>query len=699
MTAPHAAPLVASATAVHFFRNYNRVVGAAYVAIVLLTLGFFLHQISEKQDEELAVIQGHVDRHSQFIEFVLRSSLDYLELMRTSARAGYAVDASKSIAEAADGISTKAEFKGQFSLFSLLQENPDGTAFSLDALPARDDGGNLTGVGRLTGRSPAFYRDVTVALGLNATFQAITFNLPSAATASFCSVEGFDTTSPWQESRNRSFSAADWQRPVWRMGTPAQNLNREKYWAPVQFGGADVGLLVPAGAPVYNGDDFRGVVSIATSLDYLNRINADFGYPLGQVFVVDAYGAVLAHPHFSTTALEAQATQPLTALMPPGILNAQRQLKDLPSGVATDIAGHWVVRHGFVSAPWQLVYTVPTRTLWWTLVRERGGAMLAMLLGLTALMIVTYAVTTREFIAPASKLVKHLATESTFQPSPIPWVPSAWRPWFQAISDAFQASLQLAGLRQELDIAAKMQQAILPRHWPVHRDFSLWGAMRSAKEVGGDFYDHFPLADGKIGIVVADVSGKGVPAALFGMVSKTLLRATAIHGADDLGATLTAVNDSLCEDNDTCMFVTTFYAVFDPAQGSLRFVNGGHPPPLLVHADGSNSFLPMTGGIALGVMDGMPFASQSLQLTPGDCVIIYTDGVTEAFNPKDEEFTPERLPPLFNHQPLKDVHDAVNRLIAAVDQFADGAPQSDDITCVALMYQPAHPAAKAEGGV
>ena len=667
---------------VNFFRNYNRVVGAAFLAIVLLTLGFFLHQINEKRKEELAIIEGHVERHSQFIEFVLRSSLDYLESLRTAAHSHYLDQSQQESPTAARDAASRNR------LFNMLRQNESASAFDLDGLPDRDSGGNLTGIGSLQGRNQGFYMDVGMALELNQAFHSITFNLPNAVEASFTSVEDFDITSPWQESSKRRFSRDRYERPIWRMGIPENNANREKYWGPVHFGGKDTGLLVPVGVPIYNRNEFRGVVSIETSLDYLNRINADFGYKLGTVMLVDAHGVVLAHPSLARRALDLQTTQTLGEFLPAEVLAKSPQLLDLPENQPVEVAGHVLVRHSFVSAPWTLVYSVPTQTLWYKLLQERGGAMLAMFLGLTTLIIVMYLVTAREFVVPATKLVQHLAAESQFQPVPVPKVPFPWQPWFDTISKAFRESLQLMSLRQELDIAAKMQQAILPRHWPSHDDFSLWGAMRSAKEVGGDFYDHFQLDGGKTGIVVADVSGKGVPAALFGMVSKTLLRATATQDAIEPGAVIASVNDVLCQDNESCMFVTVFYAVLDPGRGQLSYVNAGHPPPLLVHADGRTEFLPLTDGIALGVADGLLFEQQSIQLEPGDYVIIYTDGVTEAFNPDNEEFTEARLQPLFSESAAADVQDAVHRVIRAVDAFAAGAPQSDDITCLALLHCP-----------
>lgn len=675
--ADHAPP-----PSVNFFRNYNRVVGAAFLAIIVLTLGFFAHQINEKRKEELAVIQGHMRQHSQFIEFVLRSSLDYLESLRTSAQGHYVTG--QTTENSHDGLSEVPANP----LFNLLRQQDADNSFDLNELPDRDSGGNLTGIGRLTGRSTAFNQDISAALGLNQPFRLITFNLPSAVEASFTSIENFAITSPWLESSRRKFAVEQYDEPIWRMGTPQANPNREKYWAPIHFGGKDVGLLVPAGAPVYAQDEFRGVVSIETSLDYLNRINADFGYSLGTVMLLDAHGTVLAHPKLAKLALEQHNTTLLSEVLPPEVLREHPKLLTLPENSPIEVADYLLVKHSFISAPWSLVYIVPNQTLWLKLLQEHGGPMLAMFLGLATLIIVMYTVTAREFIVPATKLVQHLAAESEFRPVPMPKVPFPWRPWFETISKAFRESLALMSLRQELDIAANMQQAILPRHWPDHENFSLWGAMRSAKEVGGDFYDHFQLGGDQIGLVVADVSGKGVPAALFGMVSKTLLRATATQNVGEPGISIAAVNDVLCQDNDTCMFVTVFYAVFHQQSGRLSYVNAGHPPPLLIHADGHSEFLGLTNGIALGIADGLEFAQQDIVLLPGDYLVIYTDGVTEAFNPQNEEFTQNRLVPLFEQTPAIDVQNAVNQVIRAVDAFADSAPQSDDITCMVLQYAP-----------
>lgn len=662
--------LPATERPVDFFRNFNRLVGVTYAAIVVLTLGFFIHQIYEKRGEEITSILGHVDRHGQLIEFVLRNSVDYLEASRVTALDFYAntQDNKYSVAHS--------------RLFSQIKTSSSGERFHLDKIAEPDSTGNLTGNGRFEGRTPRFYRDVDMALELAKDFQAINLNLPNAVSSRFIGIEQFSYVFPWQESSKEHFSSSDYRRSSWQMGTPEADPTRGKYWTSVYYAGKDKGLIAPVGVPIYDGDSFRGILSIETSLDYLNRINGDFGYPLGTVMLVDANGQVLAHPKLFANTLDIQNVPQFGNALPQEL--GKNEVLALPVRTPTELGGYIVIRYAFLNAPWNLVYILPSGKLSAKLFAERGVGMLAVVLSLTLLMLVTYYVTAREFIAPASKLVQYIAAESQFEASPIPTVPSAWAPWFARISVAFKESMLLVGIRQELDIAAKMQLSILPRDWPQEEAFELWGTMRSAKEVGGDFYDHFPLPDGRIGIVCADVSGKGVPAALFGMVSKTLIRAICTRSDLTPAESIAIVNDILSQDNDSCVFVTTFYGVFNAQDGVLVYVNAGHPPPLLVHADGSSEFLPTTKGIALGVCDGIVFNQATVALNSNDCLFIYTDGVTEAFNDREEEFTPDRLLPIFRSAPPTDVVDGVKRIIAAVDAHANGAPQSDDITCVAL---------------
>ena len=249
--------------------------------------------------------------------------------------------------------------------------------------------------------------------------------------------------------------------------------------------------------------------------------------------------------------------------------------------------------------------------------------------------------------------------------------------------EALQSRDKLVALQNELDVASKIQQAILPAAFPEGAGFEVYGNMAPARNVGGDFFDVIILENGRLGLAVADVSDKGVPAALFMMSSRTLLKGSAI-GMGNPGGVLAEVNDLLTEDNETFMFVTVLYAVFDPDSGRLDYANGGHSNPLLVRPDGSSEELPLTGGIALGVMPELQYSESSITMEPGDTLILYTDGVSEAMNSDGEEFGVDRLRQIFVDHPPTSARQANEAILDAVIRFADGYPQSDDVTCLVL---------------
>ena len=248
--------------------------------------------------------------------------------------------------------------------------------------------------------------------------------------------------------------------------------------------------------------------------------------------------------------------------------------------------------------------------------------------------------------------------------------------------EALASRDKLVALQNELDVAQKIQQSVLPTEFPISDIYEIDARMLAAREVGGDFYDVLRLENGRIGLSVADVSDKGVPAALFMMSALTLLKGSAI-GLGDPGAVLTEVNDLLNEENEAAMFVTLFYAVFNPSNGLLNYANGGHNPPIIVHPDGTSTLLPATGGIALGVAPKFQYEESSVILDPGDTLVLYTDGVTEAMNAEGEEFSLDRLRDLFTNVPPRNPKETNAAIFEAVSAFAGDTPQSDDITCLA----------------
>ena len=242
---------------------------------------------------------------------------------------------------------------------------------------------------------------------------------------------------------------------------------------------------------------------------------------------------------------------------------------------------------------------------------------------------------------------------------------------------------RLVSLQNELNVATDIQRSILPTVFPSGPGYQTYAGMEPARNVGGDFFDFISLHGDRIGVAVADVSDKGVPAALFMMSSRTLLKGSAI-GTSGPGAALGEVNQLLCEENEAMMFVTVLYGAYNPSSGQFVYANGGHNPPLVVHSDGSSMVLPSTGGIALGVMEDIEYAENSVTLRPGDTLVLYSDGVTEAMNESGEEYGMDRLREVVVGTSSQGA-DEVNRAIFdSVREFTGEAPQSDDITCLTL---------------
>ena len=246
---------------------------------------------------------------------------------------------------------------------------------------------------------------------------------------------------------------------------------------------------------------------------------------------------------------------------------------------------------------------------------------------------------------------------------------------------------QLELLKKDLTTARDIQQYILPQVFPPFPEDSdkldIYASMEAAKDIGGDFYDFFRIDDDHIALVIADVCGKGIPAALFMAVSRTMIRSKGAQ-CNSAGECLTESNRLLASYSVDCMFVTVFYAIFNTKTGLITYCNAGHNPPHLLHADGTIEELPKPKNIIVGAFDGIDFKEDTLQLEHGDTLVMFTDGVTEAMNPENKEFGTERLDNILANTSGKDCQQIIEAVKAGIRDFVDGAEQSDDITMMVL---------------
>lgn len=244
-------------------------------------------------------------------------------------------------------------------------------------------------------------------------------------------------------------------------------------------------------------------------------------------------------------------------------------------------------------------------------------------------------------------------------------------------------------MESELKIARNIQMGILPKTFPPfpeRADFDIYAETVPAREVGGDFYDFFLIDDDHLCFVIGDASGKGIPAALFMAFTKTLIKAKA-SASLTTGMLMEQVNDELSSGNDADMFITVFCAVLNTKTGEMSYTNGGHNPPLIIRKSGSISYLDGPGELVVGIMEGTRYSTRSLVLEPGDGLLLYTDGVTEAMNEEGEIFSTDRLMDVVATAADKAILDTARAIKEAVKDFCGDAPQYDDITMMVLEYR------------
>ncbi len=424
------------------------------------------------------------------------------------------------------------------------------------------------------------------------------------------------------------------------------------------------------------------------------RMNADLAIENGRAFLLAGSDTILGASAFSQPVLGLAEAKGLA-------LSTRRAAEDpfvQPAGDLYESAGQFMFVQRLSSAPWTMIAAIDAGDLRSRAFRETAGRLVILLALIAGALAMTVALTRREFIDPAKALVADIVARGAGETPPVMNAPPGWRPYFQRIRSVFRENTEAAALRQELAIAARMQASILPTDFPgPDAPLAIWGAATPAREVGGDFFDFFDLPDGRTAVVIADVSGKGVPAALFMVLSRTLTRATAPDGAGPADC-VAKVNRLLAAENPETMFVTLFYGVIDPLTGQMTYTNAGHNAPYIVAPDGTAKPLAPAGGPALGVFEDVEYAEATVDLGADDALILFTDGVTEAMDPNDQEYGEPRLEALLVAATDAAPAQIIKMIEDDVASFADGAPQADDLTMMVIRRQVAVQALKATLG-
>ena len=259
------------------------------------------------------------------------------------------------------------------------------------------------------------------------------------------------------------------------------------------------------------------------------------------------------------------------------------------------------------------------------------------------------------------------------------------------IFDQQRETMKTERLATELNLASEIQSSMLPSIFPAfpERDeFDIYASMNPAKEVGGDFYDFYLIDDDHLALVIADVSGKGIPAAMFMMASKIIINNYSLIGNIDPGEILIEANKRISSNNPSEMFVTVWLGILEISTGKLKAANAGHEYPFIYHKEkGQFEKLQDHHGLVLGAMEISKYKTYEFTLEPGDALFVYTDGVPEATNIDNEQFSEERLSKALNKNPEASCKDLIDNMTNDISEFVKDAPQFDDITMLAMRYK------------
>lgn len=648
-------------------RRYSLVMALAYAVLLAASVGFFLFQIDKREKAEWDVLASGLKEHGLILDALASA------VVRRSQEVGG--DAARTYRDALAGAQAGSlppvidrDAAGHISLRRQTAIDVPSTAAVAGTLPES--------IGRST------RAELVTGLRLLEEFRYLVSLLPTIGRAAYVSRRGFSVILPATQAEADAFQRGAGQAGLIDSALPDTNPERQGRWL---FGADPTGepilhLVVPVDAD----DRFLGVIAFEVSLTYLNRVNGDFDYAVGRTLLTTADDRLLVYP--DAGGLRAPTGAAVADALSMSDAAVLERAGAVPSRRVVDIGGTLLYVEALEAAPWTLVYLGDRWAILADLAADRAPEMLALVAVLTLMLLIAGGLTGREFVWPASQLVEHIKAAGEVGPQGLPRVPPGWRPWFRTVTRVFRENSDLVRLRQELQIAHHMQASVLPREPFRHDRMVIVGQMHAAYEVGGDFYDYFQIDENRVGVVIADVSGKGVPAGLFMMISRTLLRAEGLGGGDP-GECLTRVNALLERENEAAMFVTVFYGVIDLETLTLSYANAGHNPPLVLRADGSVTPIEPLGDLVLGVMPGIEYGSGTARLSPDDALFLYTDGLTEAFDVESREYTETRLVDALARCRGQSAAEIGDSCIADVEAFAAGAAQADDMTCLVVRVE------------
>jgi len=483
-------------------------------------------------------------------------------------------------------------------------------------------------------------------------------------------------------------------------------LLKEPYWSEPYYSRAgDNILLVTYSVPIFKNNKFLGIAAANISLEKLRETMENIEIMGGYTFMISQYGTYIYHPNerdiMRETIFSKAVKYDIEAMR-----NFGREMIKGRFGVGQfndpiTEKKQWLVYSPIASCNWSLAAVIPEKEIldvvFSRIVKQMGVMILGYLVIMLSVIWAAVNITTpirnlmkkTERLATGDLDVQMLNIRGNDEIHALAEVFNKMvRDLKHYINDLTNATKARESVESELRIARHIQESLIPNIFPPfpnRAEFSLFARNIPAKEVAGDFYDFFFLDENNLALIIADVSGKGVSASLFMAVTKTLINAKANY-VDAPETIMSQVNYDLCQGNDTAMFCTTFMAVLNVKTGSFKYCNAGHNNPYLIREDGEITQFENTEGMALGIMDDCVYTSKKITLKKNDLVYLYTDGVNEAMDIDENEFSYEKMVEFMKNMKTATPRQTIEITMNAVEAFTKDAEQSDDITIMALRY-------------
>lgn len=577
-----------------------------------------------------------------------------------------------------------------------IQKVPENIAYSLEDYSYDNKEGLLNLLRSVIENNPEVY-------GSTIAFEPHAFDKESLYFAPYFYKSNGQIQFRYLGGDNYKYFELKWYRVPKELGAPVWT---EPYY---DEGGGDI-IMSTYSVPFYKNVDgkkqFMGVVTADVSLSWLEDIASSIKIGrTGYGFLISKSGMLVTHPRkdfiMNKTIFDLSGTRQDKRLDEIGKSMIRGESGFIPTQSFTGAKKSWLAYTPLPSNGWSLGIVFPQDELMSGISQLNNivfflGA-IGFLFLLSVIILLSRSITrplralarttqdiaagNLEFVLPEAKSRDEVGrlTESFI------YMRTALKKYIKELTEAVATKERM---ESELKIAHDIQMSIVPRAFPAFSDrteFDIYAILVSAKEVGGDFYDFFLIDDNHLCFVIADVSDKGVPAALFMAMTKSLIKAIA-GGTSDPDEILAGVNKQICQENDSGMFITIFCGVLNIKTGEVCYANAGHNPPLVIRGNKEAEFLTGAKASAIGISRDKPFKKEKITLHPQDAIYMYTDGVTEAFNDNKEQFSEERL----KNEVLIRAQDSVEELVEAtldeVSSFSAGAPQSDDITIMALRF-------------